>query len=224
MINNVTQLYETSENNEDIMNLKELFENVKSQYITGKYIWKGSPFEFLRKLSLDERGKWGEDFIQALVKAITTLKVIWEGDKNTGRKDGAVFDMFINFLKIEVKTATQSTDGYTYQHENVHKEGKDWEGKDGTKWDKVLFLDITPTGFYITIIDRDDFYFEERHPILEKRATLRKTHSKAYKFDTSRASLVKGMKYGLTIYTDYNNMDNGTVKELGEFFEKHFSD
>ena len=75
MINNVTQLYETSENNENNVNLKELFENVKSRYISKVNIWIGSPFEFLRKLSLDERGKWGEDFIQALVKAITTLEV-----------------------------------------------------------------------------------------------------------------------------------------------------
>ena len=224
MINNVTQLYETSENNENNVNLKELFENVKSRYISKVNIWIGSPLEFLRKLSLDERGKWGEDFIQALVKAITTLKVIWEGDKNTGREDGAVFDMFINLLKTEVKTATQSTTGYTYQHENIYKEGKDWEGKDGTKWDKVLFLDITPTGFYITIIDRDDFYFEEPHPILEKRATLRTTHSKAYKFDTSRAVLNRGIEAGYTIYVDMKNMGNGTFKELGEFFEKHFSD
>tara|TARA_B100002019_G_C21249685_1_gene590418 strand:- start:1182 stop:1802 length:621 start_codon:yes stop_codon:yes gene_type:complete len=206
------------------MSLDKLFEDVKSQYIKKVNIWQGSRFEFLRGLSLDERGKWGEEFIESLVRSTTSLDVIWDGDKNTGHEDGAVFDMIVNSLKTEIKTATQSTEGYTYQHENIYEEGKDWEGKDGTKWDKVLFLDITPTGFYVTVIDRTDFYFKGQHPILLKSATLRKTHDKAYKFDTSRAVLSRGIEAGYTIYVEMDKLGNGTSKELGEFFGKHFSD
>ena len=105
-------------------------------------IWKGSIFESLTQESSDTRGRWGEDFLQTLIKDVTDFEVEWDGDSNDKKKQ---------------------KQRNTWQHENIYEENK---------WDKLLLLDIEPNGFYITCINHNDMCFgDERHPILKKKST-----------------------------------------------------
>lgn len=181
-------------------------------------IWENSDFEPLTQVSSDTRGRWGEDFLQELIKDVTNFKVKWDGDSNTSNGCGSIYDILVNFERTEAKTAmvgynkkTQRRTN-TWQHENIYKENV---------WDKLLLLDIEPDGFYITCIDHDDMCFgDERHPILKKKSTK---HLSAWKFDTSRAVLKRGIENGYSIYVSVDDFKNGTSKEqLREYFEKHF--
>ena len=165
----------------------------------------------------DDRGEWGEDFLQKLISDVTELSVTWDGNNNTSNDDG-IYDIKVNKKRTEVKTATV---GYnkktkkvtnTYQHENIYEEDI---------WDNLLLLDIKPEGFYITHIEYNDMYFgDEVHPILKKKSTK---HLSAWKFDTSRAVLQRGLENGYTIYVEVNSDGTFSTENIGDFFEKHFS-
>lgn len=195
------------------LNINETLINYK--HLNG--VWKNSPFKQLKELTNDDKGEWGEDFIQKLVSYITKLSVKWDGNSNTSNDDG-IYDIKINKKRTEVKTATV---GYnkkkkkvtnTYQHENIYEEDV---------WDNLLLLDIKPEGFYITHIEYNDMCFgDEVHPILKKKST---EHLSAWKFDTSRAVLQRGLENGYTIYVEVNSDGSYSTENIGEFFEKHFS-
>ena len=204
------------------------------KYTHTNNVWSNSVFKQLKELTNDDKGEWGEDFIQELVSYITKLSVKWDHNSNTSNDDG-IYDIKINKKRTEVKTATI---GYnkkkkkvtnTYQHENIYdKMVKDKKGKwikdeyEGHQvWDNLLLLDIKPEGFYITHIEYNDMYFgDEVHPILKKKSTK---HLSAWKFDTSRAVLQRGLENGYTIYVEVNSDGTFSTENIGDFFEKHFS-
>ncbi len=204
-------------NNKKVMRPNILIETIRRNTYTNT-IWKDSIFENLTKESSDTRGKWGEDFLQALIKDVTTLGVEWDGDSNTSNECGSIYDILVKKKRTEAKTAMVGYDKNrqkptnTWQHENIYKENV---------WDNLLLLDIKPEGFYITHIEHNDMYFgDEVHPILKKKSTK---HLSAWKFDTSKAVLQRGMENGYTIYISVDEITNGTHRgKLKEYFERHF--
>ena len=73
----------------------------------------------------------------------------------------------------------------------------------------------------LTHIEFNDMCFgDERHPILKKKSTR---HLSAWKFDTSRAVLQRGLENGYTIYVPVNSDGTYSTENIGEFFEKHFT-
>ena len=228
------------------MTLNEILEgdisrNVKKRNINESLIkfkdrntvWDRSSFKPLTRVSNDDKGEWGEDFIQNLISDTTELSVEWDGNSNTSNGDG-IYDIKINKKRTEVKTATVGYDKEkgkitnTYQHENIYdkmvknEKGKWVADKDGDiVWDNLLLLDIKPEGFYLTHIEFNDMCFgDERHPILKKKSTR---HLSAWKFDTSRAVLQRGLENGYTIYVPVNSDGTYSTENIGEFFEKHFT-
>jgi len=165
--------------------------------------YENTPFEKLLTLTSDDRGKWGEKFLHSNIK-LSGLESKWDGDSNTDNEDGSVYDILVNLnRRTEVKTATNGLDKKkkkltnTWQHENIYKENI---------WDDLLLLDVNPNGFYLTHIPHSEMCFgKERHIILEKKSTK---HLSGWKFDSSRASLTKGLKAGITIYIDVDNDGN----------------
>jgi len=159
-------------------------------------LWENSEFKYLRNMSSDQRGSWGENLIYRLIKLYTKYNVKWDADRNTSNSDG-IYDLVVNKHKAEVKTATS---GYsskknkltnTYQHENIYEDNV---------WDKLILLDVNPDGFYITIINHKDMVFGENiHPIFGKKSTK---HLSGWKFDTSKVVLERGIQNNLTIYID----------------------
>ena len=199
------------------MNMKLNINETLINYPHTNEVWYKSPFKGLKEVSNDDRGEWGEDFLQKLISDVTELSVTWDGNNNTSNDDG-IYDIKVNKKRTEVKTATV---GYnkktkkvtnTYQHENIYEEDI---------WDNLLLLDIKPEGFYITHIEYNDMYFgDEVHPILKKKSTK---HLSAWKFDTSRAVLQRGLENGYTIYVEVNSDGTFSTENIGDFFEKHFS-
>ena len=199
------------------MNMKLNINETLINYPHTNEVWYKSPFKGLKEVSNDDRGEWGEDFLQKLISDVTELSVTWDGNNNTSNDDG-IYDIKVNKKRTEVKTATV---GYnkktkkvtnTYQHENIYEEDI---------WDNLLLLDIKPEGFYITHIEYNDMCFgDEVHPILKKKSTK---HLSAWKFDTSRAVLQRGLENGYTIYVEVNSDGTFSTENIGDFFEKHFS-
>ena len=170
--------------------------------------WDGSEFEPLLKLGSDERGEIGEQIINDLVKDLTEYVVVWEGNKNTGRKDGSIWDILINSFRTEVKTAMRGSKTFTWQHEKIVED---------KCWDKLIFVDIDYSGIWFTVQNYGQIpYGNNTHEITGTKSTY---HLGAWKFDLSPTKIKKLEKMGNSLYYDIKNPNNN---ELKYFLEYHF--
>ena len=192
--------------------LKELNNLSEESKTNINNLWENSPFKYVNEMKPDPKGSWGEKFIVQILKLHTDFSVEWDGNSNTSNEDG-IYDVKINKKRGEIKTATT---GYDYkkntltnkfQHDNIYEE---------CVWDNLIFLDIEPKGFYITVIKHSHMVFNEiKHPIFKTQSTR---HLSAWKFDTSKLSLQRGIEGGITIYVDiYKN----NRKEITDFLVRH---
>jgi hypothetical protein len=181
----------------DIVKAHTIVENDVSNY------WDGSLFEKVANLGADKRGEWGEDLLaDILVEGGFTVS--GTGNDNTNNHDG-VYDMKANGERTEVKTSIASDN---WQHENIYSENK---------WDKIVFVDVDYDTIYFTVLDYDEMVFDNKHPILGRKPTLRQAREDAYKFDFGPATLRKGIAGGLTFRYDTNNPnDKGLIAFLGD--------
>jgi sugar-specific transcriptional regulator TrmB len=104
-------------------------------------IWKNSPLRLLNQLKNDCSGKTGELLIESLCKN-GDIPYIYNGNVNS--TDGT-YDILIKNKKIEIKTAKLGKHK-GFQHECLRVDGYDY----------LLFLDICPTYYYITILPKFD--------------------------------------------------------------------
>jgi hypothetical protein len=189
--------------------ISQLIEKYKNK--TEKY-YVGSVFEDLTFLSNDEIGDWGEETLYLLLKDSNIL-VEWDPQKNINQDDG-VYDMLVNNLRTEVKTATRGhnkNSADNWQHENIYK---------SPVWDRICFVDIDYSCIYFTVINHKDFCFETRHPVLGKKATLRQEQGDKWKFDCSRNTINLGLKANLTFQYNVNDPNKPALKA---FLEQHFN-
>lgn len=187
-------------------------------------IWKSSFFEYLTFLSSDERGRCGEGLLTMLLRTLTSFVVEWHADKNISHEDGSIYDILVNRYRVEVKTATvgysqkkkKQTD--SYQHENIYE---------AQVWDKLALLDISPGGYYLTVINYTDLApcmgsSKTKHPILGTAATK---HLSAWKFDTRKNTLARGIAGGITVYIAVNGegvISDEDQQKLKTFLNKNF--
>jgi hypothetical protein len=171
--------------------------------------WEGSPFEDVATLGADKRGQWGEELLEDILVA-GGFTVTGSGTTNIGNADGSVFDMDINGERTEVKTSIAQSN---WQHENIYAENK---------WDKIVFIDVAFDVIYFTVLDYDEMEFDDKHPILGRKPTLRQAREDAYKFDFGVATLRKGIAGGLTFA--YNVPADDTADEgLVAFFAERLA-
>ena len=135
-------------------------------------IWKDSPLKSLDKLKSDCSGKVGELLIEQFCKK-GNIPYIYNGDTNS--TDGT-YDIIINEKKVEIKTAKLGKQK-GFQHENLRMAGYDY----------LLFLDVCPSYYYITIIPKFDL--RVKSAILGKKAHLRKGTSDVFKLDFNKKIL-----------------------------------
>jgi hypothetical protein len=175
-----------------------------------KYYWKGSYWEFLTLFSLDERGKWGEKFVYKGLLS-SQLDAYWDADNNTDMDDG-IYDVWAMLgsakKRIEVKTAMRGTRLVSWQHENIYASED--------VWDKLIFVDLDYNKLYVTILDYKDMVWDDKHPIIMKKPTLRKDSIDAYKVDTSGKSLERTLAAGLT----FSHTVGTDLEPLSEFMRK----
>ena len=168
--------------------------------------WDGSVFEGVANLGADKRGQWGEDTLEKILVSLG-YEVSETGNDNIGKEDGSVFDLKVNGFRVEVKTSVASSN---WQHENIYAENK---------WDKITFVDVSYDTIHFTILDYSEMVFDAKHPILNRKPTLRQAREDAYKFDFGLATLAKGVAGGITFLYDMSSPDD---EGLAEFFASNF--
>ena len=168
-------------------NIEELYEKQEAENQ-----WNNSEFEKVNSLKIDYSGKVGELFLVSLCKEIIEshkeefqIKYEYFGDSTA---DDGSFDIIINNVKIEVKTARLGKDGKSFQHENLKKH----EILNGVEVgaDVFIFIDITPNCFYISFLKYKEFIFEKKNKIFNRTPHLRKGTNNIYKFDISQKQIL----------------------------------
>ena len=183
--------------------LKEYVSNSKK-----KNFWSGSPYEGLVQLGIDERGSWGENILFSLLSKITLLNSVWDGNSNTNREDGSIWDIKIENKKTEVKTAMRGTSTAVWQHEKIVNDNS---------WEKIVFIDVDYNGIWFTIQNYNDIPFgSEKHKLLNKKTTPCKG---GWKFDLTDKHIEKLKNNNNSFYWDGKNPDSEGFKI---FFEENF--
>lgn len=161
-------------------------------------IWKGSIFENIDKLKLDYSGKVGEVFIDNLCKKLR-IDSAFSNDVNS--KDGT-YDNIIFNKKVEIKTARLGNKG-TFQHESLRNGGCDF----------YLFMDVTPTCVYITILPYFDL--NERCKITGRKAHLRKGTIDVFKFDLTEKNIRLAIEKGYAVQVSIDS----SLQEVSQLFK-----
>jgi hypothetical protein len=192
----------------------EIITNLIADYIQTskkKNFWGGSPFFELLELGIDERGKFGEELVCRLLRAHTDLNCDWDGNKNTAREDKTIWDIYINLLETEIKTAMRGTENPTWQHEKIVQE---------PVWRKIIFVDIDYSGIWFTVQNHSEIPFESnKHMLLGKKSTPCKG---GWKFDLTIKHLEKLQINEKTFYLDFYkpNFQGFTNFMVSHFTEK----
>lgn len=160
--------------------------------------WANSKYEFIDKLKADFSGKVGEVYLK---KLCDNLSIESEDYGDVNSRDNGHYDITINGKRVEVKTARLGKQG-SFQHENLIV--------DKDVLDYFAFVDIEPNRFYLTVIKRETFKLGEKHSVLNKTITVRK--SGATKLDFSKTTIKKGLSAGVTIVVD--DLSNEEIKRF----------
>ena len=160
-----------------------LINTVNSHYTAQKKknIWQDSPWKYIAKLENDYVGKVGESFIQSLCDSANIPASI-DGLK-TKCVGGGQGDGTIKGFSVEIKTARLGTSkSATFQHELGEKP---WLSN------FMIFVDIAPDTFYITIMPN---FTEEQYksgakcePYFPTKSFTWRKLTGAFKFDTTKA-------------------------------------
>ena len=190
----------------------EILRTIKSQQEARQvYNWIDSPFSGIEKLEKNNVGAYGEAMFQDLCEQSSVLSEI-NGTK-TKKKGGGDGDGKVNGYSVEVKTAMIGNSG-TYQHEL---------GEVPYKYNKFAFIDIDPTGYYLTIMDNN--LTEEQYKnggkflaFPNKKITWRKEKG-AFKFDTSPKLNAAAVELGYSIFINKETADESVF----EFIRSRFT-
>lgn len=162
-------------------------------------VWHGSALESINELKPDYAGKVGEHFMQQLCLT-GSVQCIYDEDKNS--KDGT-YDIKINDKKAEIKTARLGVHG-AFQHETLKKDGYDY----------LIFVDITPQHFYVTILPRFDM--TARHPLIGRTPHPRKGTTDVFKFDFGESNILRCIAEGASMKVDVNTPMDAVVAFVTE--------
>jgi len=100
--------------------------------------WDTGAFAELLKLSIDQRGRVGEELIATALRKGGVQDVTRGGGKNRRKKQ---WDIRTADMTIEVKTATLGRNTATFQHERIER---------NRQWDALALLDIAPNAVYLS--------------------------------------------------------------------------
>lgn len=171
--------------------------------------WHDSPYKDFLNLTIDARGKLGEKIIsQAISKSGNTEIVIEEDISDVNSKgDGVHYDMKVNGLLIEIKTAYKGKNN-NWQHENLYVSAADMS----------IFLDIDYQGLYVTIVPENLLPLGKDSPIFgtRKHGTLRKNKDDGYKLDFSQTTMKNFFTYG-NDYCKYFDASEASLEDIGHF-------
>ncbi len=143
-----------------------------------KNIWRDSSWKAIATLESNNVGIVGEQFVQRICNECNIPAAI--DGATTKELGGGAGDGTINGKTVEIKCARQGT-GYsrTFQHELGEKP---WNA------DYMLFLDIAPENFYLTIMPNmteEQYKTKQKFPQFPSRTPCWRKGSGAFKLDTT---------------------------------------
>ena len=137
-------------------------------------VWVKGAFMQIRALTPDTRGELGEEFVERL---LVSLGYTVERSNVTDRTKKH-WDLRVNGVALEIKTATVGKSGRSFQHENIEKD-RDYDG--------IVLLDIAPDAIYLTAASKKDLPFNSPNDLWTKspKQMHRRAHGIQYKWDLS---------------------------------------
>jgi hypothetical protein len=145
-------------------------------------LWTNSVFSEINELKPDHAGKVGELFMAQLCNL---ADIQCDYTENINSKDGT-YDSIILDKKVEIKTARIGIHG-GFQHETLKTDGYDY----------LLFVDIMPDLFYLTVLPKFDMKI--KHPIIGRTPHPRKGTSDVFKFDFAVTNLERAVGAGCSL-------------------------
>ena len=166
-------------------------------------IWKNSKYLQQRMIQIDKRGGIGERFFAEVLFRLYPRRIEYkDGDQGD-------WDLKINKIKFEIKTATLGKNGKKFQNEGLKKDG-DYDG--------ILFLGIGPNNLYVKFIKKNDINFDEQILIVNDQKI--KLHHRAKDNDANKKATGAGYKLDFNI----NQMlEVKTLDDIKSEFEKNFN-
>jgi len=158
-----------------------------------------SKFNILKTMSsIDDKGEVGEMLLYEVLKS--KFKAEWEKAKTSREKD---WDIVVEGIKIEVKTATMGNSSIVFQHEKFFR---------NRDYDAVVFLDFTPDDLYITFAKKSDIIWERLH-----KRKVNDILTTEYKFDFSLKNIKENK---INKLVKHKTKLIKTEKDLLDFFEE----
>jgi len=107
--------------------------------------WDNGNFIGIKILSNSKVGSVGQDFIESLCNALS-IPCVFPLKKDGTRANQSPWDIEINSIKFELKTATEDTSGsFQFNHVRYHRD-----------YDAVLCLGVSPNGLYFGLWSKAD--------------------------------------------------------------------
>ncbi len=176
--------------------LNSLLKNRKDK----KNNWaSGGKYLNIKVLNNDDTGEVGELLLYKIFKKCG-YKVDYEKAITSDNKH---WDIVIDDIKIEVKTATIGSSSNTFQHEKFFQ---------NRNYDALMFLDFTPNDLYVVIARKQDINWNK----LTKRM-VNGVFTSEFKFDLSLLTLKKGDTFKLK---DCFMAKIKNEKDLTDLFDK----
>jgi hypothetical protein len=178
--------------------------------------WHDSPYRDLINLTIDARGKIGEAIVSKALHQIENSRIIIEEDYSDINIKGnnAHYDMRINGLNIEIKTAYRGKNG-SWQHENLYRSAADM----------TIFVDFDTEGIYFSVIPEELLPLDDYNSLFgnRKKATLRQNKDDGYKFDFS-ATTHKTLAAHGDKYAKFFIADEASLTDIGSFISERILD
>lgn len=178
--------------------------------------WHDSPYRNLLKLTIDARGKIGEAIISEALHQANNPRIAIEEDYSdvNAKGDNVHYDMRINGLNVEIKTAYRGKSG-SWQHENLYRNAADM----------TIFVDFDLDGIYFSVIPECLLPLDGYNSLFggRKRATLRQNKDDGYKFDFSSTTHKTLAAHG-DKYAKFFIADDASLSDIGSFISERILD
>ena len=171
-----------------------------------KDIWKHSKYKEIAKLQSNNVGIIGEQLVNTICNK-AGIEASIDGVK-TKQRGGGAGDGIVNEKTVEIKTAIQGNTTKSFQHEL---------GETPWKADYMIFMDISPDHYYMTIFKN----FTEEHyksgnkcsPCFPTKSITWRKKKGAFKLDTTVAINEDNIQKGISIkITD--DIDKENIKDF----------
>lgn len=146
----------------------------------------------MMSLEIDERGQVGEGLCAEIFK-IKGCKVDYDPNQTDYEKG---WDLKVDGIKLEIKTATIGKTNPTFQHEGLSPQ-RDFQG--------IIFVDVAPNDIYLTCLTKKEINWKKLH---------HRKNSGVYKMDWN---VKKVLENRIETTDDFFKKYLDMIKKLGRF-------